>query len=306
MPVTRRTAVSLLFGSVALLRLDPTIAAEPPPLRFFYVENGSAASKATRELLQKRYPTGLHTSDIGEIENGPAANPVVAVGPLALGALLGASLASKAGLRIISLFTSRVRFEALVEPSALSAGRVTAIYAETSPATNLQLVHSIYGRRVTVGLLVSNETVHVAAEIQRYTRPYEIDLQVIRVEPGASVARVLASTTNSDVLLAISDPSIYKPENVQIIIESCYRRRQVLIGYAQSMVVAGAVASTFASAAGVFKQLDELLSAASTGRLPVPEYPTYWHVVVNEKLAKSMNVEIADETRNLEGLGRKG
>jgi hypothetical protein len=64
------------------------------------------------------------------------------------------------------------------------------------------------------------------------------------------------------------------------------------------MVRAGVLASTYSDVDNVVAHLADLLTEfAKTGVLPVPQYPKYFEVQVNDSVARSLNIVVDEPVR---------
>lgn len=254
-------------------------------------------SPATRQIVQgllRRYPSLQSSSDPRTFAARKGPSVYLTVGPAALSAAVGADLDGP----IVSAFTSSSIYNEIVGQSRRRTG-ITAIYAEASPIHQLRLTSQLYGRRVTVGVLMSQNTEYLEPIIRQGARSSNLDIEFSRLEPGDNVLRALTRLGMSAAILAVPDPLIYTPANLRNILESTYRRNQPVIGFATALVAAGTMATAYSTIDDVVAQLDEVLEAAAAGRTPEPQFPRYWRVAINENVARSLNIVITDEIRAL-------
>ena len=74
-----------------------------------------------------------------------------------------------------------------------------------------------------------------------------------------------------------------------------YRREQAVVGFSPAIVKAGALATITSDSNDTAAQLEELLGDyIRYGRLPSEQFPKYFSVVVNDSVARSLNVLIDD------------
>ena len=76
-----------------------------------------------------------------------------------------------------------------------------------------------------------------------------------------------------------------------------YRYQKPVFGFSQSYVRAGALAAVYSSSKQLAKQAAEIAikSQQAPGVLPPPQVPKYFSVVVNYQVARSLNLQVADE-----------
>ena len=101
----------------------------------------------------------------------------------------------------------------------------------------------------------------------------------------------------SDALMAIPDALVYTRETVQPILLTSYRYQKPVFGFSQTYVKAGALAAVYSTSKQMAKQATEIAikSQQAPGVLPLPQAPKYFSVAVNYQVARSLNIQIADE-----------
>jgi hypothetical protein len=214
---------------------------------------------------------------------------VVAVGPAALHQVAerGCECA------VISAFTSSQVFRSVLAsvPPARAAA-MTAVYAEPAPADQLRLVSLLYGRPVRISAIVGRDTGFLKPALQG-----QVELQDFA--PADDINRILSRIAQTEVLLALPDSAIYNTENIRNILLSTYRHKQAVIGFSADMVKAGALASTYSEVEDINAQVAEMAASfVATGVLPPPQFPRYFHTVVNEGVARSLDVRVSGEVRH--------
>jgi hypothetical protein len=213
----------------------------------------------------------------------------VAIGPVALREMA----ARKCDCALISAYTSSQVWRAVLAGMAPErAASMTAIYAEPAPADQLRLAALLYRRPIRVAAIVGSETGFLkpaldgAAQVEQYA-------------PGSDINQVLNRIGQAQVLLAMPDSSVYNTENIRNILLSTYRRGQAVIGFSADMVKAGALASTYSDIEDINAQVAEAAAAFdATGELPAPQFPHYFSTIVNDGVARSLNVVVDRAARN--------
>lgn len=259
----------------------------------------SALGEATSQIvaaLTKRLPGAQVSEDIKALvaRGGPAV--YLAVGPAALEAALNADVAGP----LVSAFVSSAAYLRLTAAAPRRTRPVTAVFAEASPAAQMQLIRRLYRRKVVVGVLLAASTRSLQPQIERAASAADLAVSFEVVEPGASPVRALAALTSANVLLAVPDPDLYNAQVARAVLESTYRRRQGVIGFSKAMVGAGTLAAAYATIDDVVVQLGEMLDALLAGQAATePQYPLYWRVAVNDTVARSLDMVIDTGVRSL-------
>ena len=296
----RRAALRALAGCVPLVAFARLNAAGME-LRILT----SASNDATAQIvsaLTRRFPTAQASDDVHAFaRGGPAIT--LAIGPAALQAALNADLPGT----IVSAFVSSEAYQRLAATLTPQRGRaLTGVYAEVSPAAQMQLIRRLYRRKVIVGVLLSPATKHLKPLIERAASEAELTTSCVVVEPGTNPVRALAALTSASVLLAVPDPELYNAEVARAILESTYRRRQGVIGFSKAMVSAGTLGAAYASIDDVVAQLGDVVDGLVAGRTVDAQYPQYWRVAINESVARSLDVVVDASARNLGNAHERG
>jgi hypothetical protein len=212
---------------------------------------------------------------------------IVAVGPAALHQVAKRNC----DCTVISAFVSSQVFRT-VQAGVPRGLAMTAVYAEPAPADQLRLVSLLFNRPVRVAAMVGRETAFLKPVLQG-----QVDVQDFA--PGDDINRVLSRIAQNEVLLALPDSDVYNTESIRNILLSTYRHKQAVIGFSADMVKAGALATTYSDIEDVDAQVAEMAASyVATGVLPPPQFPRYFRTVVNEGVARSLDVPVSDSVRN--------
>jgi ABC-type uncharacterized transport system substrate-binding protein len=213
----------------------------------------------------------------------------VTIGPAALREVA----ARQCDCVVISAFTSSQVVRAIQStlPPARAAA-ITAVYAEPAPNDQLRLVNLLYRRPVRVAAILGAETA--------FLKPALAADGVTVLEAGANddINRLLNQIAQTEVLLALPDSAVYNTENFRNILLSTYRHKQGVIGFSGDMVKAGALATTYSEIEDIDAQVAEIAASyVAGGELAPPQFPRYFRTVVNEGVARSLDVEVTEAAR---------
>lgn len=214
----------------------------------------------------------------------------VTIGPAAL-----REVASKrCDCVVISAFTSSQVYRAIVGRAAQGAAHPalsTAVYAEPAPTDQLRLAALLYRRPVRVAAILGADT--------NFLRPaLEAEKVSVLDAGGEDINRLLNQIAQTDVLLALPDSTVYSTESIRNILLSTYRHKQGVIGFSADMVKAGALATTYSEIEDIDTQVAEIASAyVAGGELAPPQFPRYFRTIVNEGVARSLDLTVGDEVR---------
>ena len=244
------------------------------------------------EALRARFPTASTASQVSKRRQAGKLPIYLAVGPEALRYLATASN----GGPIISIFTSYKVFHSVLEIAPWRASAVSAVYADPSPAQQFQLISLIYRKPIQVGVILGSDNKHIESVLRRSYTARQAEVTYETLTAGQDINRALSRLEDVQTILATPDSAVYNSETIRTILISTYRRNQAVIGFSAAVVKAGALASTFSSIDDIVAQVDELLGEyETTGHLPAPQFPTYFDTLVNEDVARSLNIVISDQ-----------
>ncbi len=209
----------------------------------------------------------------------------VAIGPLAL----RDAVARTADCALLGAYTSSPVWRAVA--GHLPKSQASAVYAEPSPADQLQLVSLLYRRPARVVAIVGPDTAFLRPVLSTGAELYEF-------APGDDINRLLNRMAQAEVLLATPDSAVYTPENFRNILLSSYRHNQGVIGFSADMVRAGALASTYSDIEDINAQVAEVAATyIATGVLAPPQFPRYFRTIINEPVARSLNINADNAAR---------
>lgn len=257
-------------------------------------------SEATRKILQAlalRLPGYQSSHDALTLRARKGTAVYVTLGPAAFQAALEADLPGP----LLSLFTSSEAYTRLLagSPRRHQYGPTTAIYAEAAPLHQMRLIRALYGRRISVGVLITANTAYMQLWLHHAARANDLELDIQTVEPGENPIQALTRVRSAVVLLAVPDRDIYTAANFRNILESTYRRNQPMIGFSTSLVDAGTLAAAYSTIDDIVAQAGNVTEALMAGKLQEPQHPVYWRATVNDNVAKSMNIVVSAAVRAL-------
>ncbi|HEX4511152.1 MAG TPA: hypothetical protein VH328_13775 [Burkholderiaceae bacterium] len=256
------------------------------------------STEATAEIvgaLTRRFASAVAGEDMRLLAARSGAGLYLAVGPAALQAALNADVPGT----VVSAFVSSEAFRRLRASVPARTRPLTGVYAEASPAAQMQLIHHLYRRRVTVGVLLGAASRQLQPAIERAADAADLAVSFVEVHAGENPVRSLAALSSASVLLAVPDPELYNAEVARAILESTYRRRQGVIGFSKSMVSAGMLGAAYATLDDIVAQLDVMIEGLLAGQVIEPQYPSFWRVAINESVARSLDITVDAGTRAL-------
>jgi len=271
----------------------PAQAAKPDPVQDYgfqivTADDSAITRRITEDLVKRLVPIfGKFRTELAQRRR----TLYVAIGPTALRDVA----ARRCDCVVVSAFTSSQVYRAIAGKLApAQAAAITAVYAEPAPADQLRLAALLYRRPIRVAALLGADT--------GFLKPMLVLEKVTVLEAGqgddSNINQLLNRIAQTDALLALPDAAIYNAENFRNILLSTYRHKQGVIGFSADMVKAGALGTTYSEVEDINTQVAEIAAAyVAGGQLPPPQFPHYFRTIVNEGVARSLDVTVDDAAR---------
>lgn len=286
-----RLAGSLALGLAACAVMATATAASQDQAQGYRFEivtgdDSAVSARIADDLYKRLVPTfAAFRTELGQRRR----MVTIAIGPDAL----RQAAARRCDCVVIAAFTSSQVWRAItgaLPPARMSS--MTAVYAEPAPLDQLQLASLLYCRPVRVAAIVGPD-----ADVFVHSLQGKADL--VRARPEDDIGELLGRLKRSEALLALPDSAVFTPENVRSILLATYRRKQAVIGFSSDMVKVGALATTYSDIEDINAQVAEVAAAfVASGELPAPQFPRYFHTVVNEGVASSLDIVVGKDARN--------
>ena len=110
---------------------------------------------------------------------------------------------------------------------------------------------------------------------------------------------------NSDVLLSLPDPLVFNSGTIHHLLVATYHQKIPVIGFSRAFVEAGALLAVYSTPAQTGRQAAEIVQQVlrtPVRALPPPQYPKYFAIAVNRRVAASLGLEVPDEQTLLNRL----
>lgn len=125
------------------------------------------------------------------------------------------------------------------------------------------------------------------------------ELVLVEADLAVSLSRNLSRLGSATAVLIFPDRALYTRTSLRELLETTYRRRQPVFGFSDALVGAGMLASAYASVDDTLAQLSGVIPAVVSGVVPAPQYPRYWQVAVNDNVARSFDIVVGSEARQM-------
>lgn len=183
-------------------------------------------------------------------------------------------------------------------------GSMSAVLLDQPFSRQLDLIRLAMPGAKRIGLLMGPETQPRYQAMQSTALERQLRLNALQVERESEIFPALQKLLHeSDLILAMPEPSIFNAGTIQMILLSTYRQRLPLVGFSAAYTRAGAVMSLFSTPQQIGRQAADMLRAAMAGgRLPPPQPPNDYLVSINPHVARSLGITLESEQQLLQRL----
>lgn len=184
--------------------------------------------------------------------------------------------------------------------------RHTAIYIDQPLRRQLNLVGFALPEHTRVAVILGPTTAPLENELVTAARDRDLDLQVRHLSAPTELIPLLNKVLEeSDVLLSLPDPMVFNSGTLHHLLIATYHRRVPVVGFSRAFVEAGALLAVYSTPAQTGRQAAEIVQQTlrkPARTLPPPQYPKYFAVAVNRRVAASLGLDIPDEQALLNRL----
>ena len=226
-----------------------------------------------------------------------SSNLIVAVGVDAANAALQGN---DTNTPILCVLIPKIAFEALMAGKKDNR-KVSAIFLDTSPVRQLELIRLLLPQAKRVGAVLGNVSLKEKEPLRISARDKGLFLQAELAQRDTELYAVLKSVlSDSDVFLAVPDPVVINASTAQNVLITAFKSQVPVIGYSANYVKAGALAAVFSSPTQIGLETGQVINAYQrTNNLPAPKLPRYFSVSVNAAVLRSFGLPAVD-VRQLE------
>lgn len=289
------TAKLVVLACLCLMTYGSCHAAGAVPIWIALSENGGAHAEAAQALRAEleRAPAPRIDWQIGHWSQFTKPTPepqwIVAVGATAQRAMQELFATDATPPPLLSLLVPRFAFERIADPGRVRAGTLTAIFLDQPPWRQLELVRLALPEARSLGMPVGAESRGQVSAFEKAGRERGMRLVVAPVETERLFPTLQSILAETDVLLAVPDPTVFNSRTAANILMAAYRRQVPLVGFSPAYVKAGALVSLYSTPQQIGARGGEVLrQALATRVLPGPQWPADFVVSVNQDVARSL------------------
>ncbi len=170
----------------------------------------------------------------------------------------------------------------------------SSIYLDQPVERQLSLIAAAFPDRRNLGVLYAAPAPDEIGELKLKAAEFGFSLYADEISANVTLFQeVQELLKHSDVFLSLPSPTIFNSSTLRNILVSTYQAEVPLVGFSASFVKAGAMCAVFSSPAHIATQTSAAIQRfADSGTLPSAQYPKFFEVAVNERVAQSLNIKI--------------
>ncbi len=295
-PFLLRKAARLLLGGAAcwLLLSIPVARAEPIQVSVVLSESGGAYSEFADALRENLLNSNVTVNVVDANTQPPSSSRLV----IAVGMKAASMVAGSNAPAVLNVMLPQAGYKKLLHdfPRRENSTSFSSIYLDQPVERQLSLIAAAFPERTRIGILFESPPPDELEQLRQKVSEYGFSLyeqEVGKIALFESLQKVLQ---HSDVLLALPTPAVYNSSTVRNILLSTYQAGIPLVGFSSSFVKAGAMYAVFTSPAQFATQTAVTIRKyIESGILPPAQYPRYFEVAVNDRVAQSLKIDIKSQ-----------
>lgn len=226
------------------------------------------------------------------VAGAPLPSLVVTVGTEAAATVLD----ERPAVPVYCVFLPETSYQALRSAAKRQAGD-SALYIDQPIARRLKLVELALPHAARVGVVLGPDSRRQEASLRQAVAAAGLGLHAEAItEERQLVGALHRILEDADILLAVPDALVFNRHTAQSVLLTTNGRGKPVVGYSRAYVQAGALLAVYSTPEQIGRQVGEsLLRYLDSGRLPPPQAPRHFSVAVNERVAHSLGLDLADE-----------
>jgi hypothetical protein len=203
------------------------------------------------------------------------------------------ALAAKDARPIVAAYLTSSEFESAV--ARRKPTHVTAVFSNPDPRDQAALARALLGRS-SLAAFDSPTTHHLVELLAGSADPIPANVE-------QKIDSLLRAADPFDAIIALPDPNLLNRSSISHVVRTLYARRKVLIGYSATLTRVGALASVYVSPQAISEGVVDVLSEyAARGTLARPLFVSDVDVIVNDRLARSLNIPVPEHAELLNAV----
>lgn len=252
----------------------------------------SALGDAEGRRLTLRFRT---VTEVPPVPRKPASPVlVVTIGTAAAAAVLG----EPPGPPVYCVFLPEAAFHALAnERGGKPRANASVLFLDQPFERRLRLIRLALSPSARVGAVLGPDSRRHAAALRQAAAKAGLVLQLETIaEERQLIGALHRLLEDVDVLLAVPDPLVFNRHTAHSVLLTANGRGKPVSGYSRAYVQAGALLAAYSTAEQIGRQAGEaLLRFLDSGRPPPSSAPRYFSVAVNDRVARSLGLDLRAE-----------
>lgn len=283
------------------------VSAEPLLVSVVLSENGGAYSDFSAALRENLLGSNVTFSVQDTSQAPPNSGLVIAVG------MKAASIAANSNAPVIlNVMIPKAGHKKLLRdvPRRENSSQFSTIYLDQPIERQLSLIAASFPDRNRIGVMFDSPPPDELEQLRQKVSEYGLSLYEQEIASNKPLFEALQNVLqHSNVLLALPDPTVYNSSTLRNILVSTYQAGAPLVGFSASYVRAGAMCAVFSTPAQIASQSGlAIRKFAETGTLPLPQYPKYFEIAVNDRVAQALQIDIQSPeelARRMSGMRKR-
>ncbi len=164
----------------------------------------------------------------------------------------------------------------------------------------LKFVKLAFPQTQSIGVLTSDFSKYKIPDLIKIGRQNQllIEAQWIRETEDINYAIRKFISRKFDILLSLPDPLIHNNKTIPYLLLSTYNQNIPVIGFSETYVNAGAIGAIYSTIEQLAEQSAETAISILQKKYPIKKQqkPKYFNVALNQHVAKSLGLYLADES----------
>lgn len=179
----------------------------------------------------------------------------------------------------------------------LGGNKAGGVFIDQPPARYAALVRAALPTYSRVGLLVGRDSIQTAAQLGNAARSRGLQVLSVRVGDEAEIHAGLREILEQPaVLMALPDNTVFNARTLPSLLLASFRARAPVVGFSPAYTGAGAVVALYSTPQQLALQSADIsIGVLRGGAMPAAQYPQHYTIGVNERVARSLGLNLDDE-----------
>lgn len=183
----------------------------------------------------------------------------------------------------------------------LHSQNISAIFLDHPLTRQINLIELLFPdlkNKGAIGVLLGPNSIHQQENLLALAQTNQFKMNTIYVNNFENPVAVMdAFLDEVKVLLALPDNRIFNPHSARGILLAAFHKQVPLIGYSQTYVKNGALASLYSTTKQIAQQTAQtIITTLNQNRLPAPQDPIDFAIEINYQVADSLRISVESES----------